>query len=90
MNTNMTEWDKLQAGLVYNDFDDDLFQRRVSARKLFRAYNKTDDEEVDLRQELMKNLFRHVGSHFWIEPDFRCEFHHSINAEERIHGKCYG
>ena len=45
----MTEWEKLQKGLIYNDFDEELFERRVAAKKLFRAYNKTDDEEVELR-----------------------------------------
>ncbi len=127
----MTAWEKLQAGLVYNDFDDDLFQRRVSAKKIFRAYNRTEDEETDLRQQLMKELFKRVGKNVWIEPDFRCEFgkniiiednvyinfgcvildcaevyigentmlgpnigiypvNHSNDAEERIHGVCYG
>ena len=37
----MTEWEKLQSGQIYNDFDDDLFRRRVEAKKLFRAYKKT-------------------------------------------------
>lgn len=37
----MTEWERLQQGLLYNDFDEDLFQRGVAAKKLFRAYNKT-------------------------------------------------
>ncbi len=127
----MTAWEKLQAGLVYNDFDDDLFQRRVSAKKIFRAYNRTEDEETDLRQQLMKELFKRVGKNVWIKPDFRCEFgkniiiednvyinfgcvildcaevyigentmlgpnigiypvNHSNDAEERIHGVCYG
>lgn len=62
----MTEWEKLQAGMIYNDFDDDLFQRRVEAKKLFRAYNKTEDDEVELRQELMKKLFKGVGKDVWI------------------------
>lgn len=128
---SMTEWEKLQDGVVYNDFDDDLFQRRVVAKKLFRAYNKTEDDETDLRQELMQKLFKDVGKNVWIEPDFRCEFgeniiiednvyinfgcvildcaevkigantllgpnigiypvNHSIDAEERTHGGCYG
>ena len=26
----MTEWEKMQAGLMYNDFDADLFDRRVA------------------------------------------------------------
>ena len=25
----MTEWERLQQGLIYNDFDEDLFERRV-------------------------------------------------------------
>lgn len=41
----MTEWERLQQGLIYNDFDEDLFERRVAAKKLFKAYNKTNDDE---------------------------------------------
>ena len=50
----MTEWERLQQGLIYNDFDEDLFNRRIEAKKLFRAYNKTEDEEAELRNELMQ------------------------------------
>lgn len=57
----MTEWEKMQAGLTYNDFDKDLFNRRVEAKKLFRAYNRTDDDEVEKRNDIMQRLFRHVG-----------------------------
>ena len=42
----MTEWERLQQGLIYNDFDEDLFERRVAAKKLFKAYNKTNDDEI--------------------------------------------
>ncbi len=49
----MTEWEKLQQGVIYNDFDEDLFERRVAAKKLFKAYNKTHDEEVELRNQIM-------------------------------------
>jgi len=81
----MTEWEKLQAGMVYNDFDDDLFQRRVKAKKLFREYNKTEDDEVELRQELMKKLFKEVGKDVWIEPDFHCEFGKNITIEDNVY-----
>ena len=50
----MAEWERLQKGLIYNDFDDDLFKRRVAAKKLFRAYNRKEDEEVELRNRLMR------------------------------------
>ncbi len=127
----MTEWEKLQNGQIYNDFDEDLFQRRIIAKKLFRAYNNTIDDEIDLRKNIMNALFQKVGEDVWIEPDFRCEFgknitiednvyinfgcvildcaevfigansllgpnigiypvNHAIDAEERIHGGCFG
>lgn len=81
----MTEWEKLQNGFVYNDFDDDLFQRRVVAKKLFRAYNKTEDDETDLRQELMQKLFKDIGKNVWIEPDFRCEFGKNITIGDNVY-----
>lgn len=30
----MTEWERLQKGLIYNDFDEDLFNKRVEAKKI--------------------------------------------------------
>lgn len=81
----MSEWEKLQAGLIYNDFDDDLFQRRVIAKKLFCDYNKTNDEEIEKRQEIMNELFKKVGKSVWIEPDFRCEFGKNIIIEDNVY-----
>ncbi len=81
----MTEWEKLQNGQIYNDFDDDLFQRRIAAKKLFRKYNKTEDEEVELRNQIMNDLFKHVGKDVWIEPDFRCEFGKNITIEDNVY-----
>lgn len=67
----MAEWERLQKGLIYNDFDDDLFKRRVAAKKLFRAYNKTEDEEVELRNRLMRQLFKSVGKNVWLGGDVK-------------------
>ena len=67
----MTEWERLQKGLVYNDFDEDLFQRRVAAKKLFRAYNKTEDEDVALRNQIMQKLFKSVGENVWMGGDVK-------------------
>lgn len=81
----MTEWEKMQQGIVYNDFDEDLFKRRVEAKKLFKMYNKTDDEEVNLRNDIMKQLFKKVGKNVWIEPDFRCEFGKNIIIQDDVY-----
>lgn len=81
----MTAWDRMQAGLFYNDFDKDLFNRRVDAKKLFNAYNKTTDEDTDERKQLLKKLFKHVGERVHIEPDFRCEFGKNISLGNDVY-----
>lgn len=81
----MTEWEKLRAGLQYDDFDRELFERRVRAKRLFRAYNRTDDDETELRQRLLSELLGRVGEAVWIEPDFRCEFGCNISIGDRTY-----
>ncbi len=81
----MTEWERMQQGRIYNDFDEDLFKRMVKAKKLFRAYNKTGDEETELRLDLMHQLFKKVGNNVWIEPDFKCEFGKNITIEDDVY-----
>ncbi len=85
MMMSMTEWDKMQEGKVYNDFDQDLFNRRVEAKKLFRAYNRTEDHEVEKRYDIMRKLFKAVGRNVWIEPDFRCEFGKNITIGNDVY-----
>ena len=81
----MTEWDKMQAHQIYNDFDADLFNRRVAAKKLFREFNRTEDEETERRQEIMRKLFKKVGERVWMEPDFMCEFGKNITIGSDVY-----
>ena len=74
----MSEWDKMQAHEIYDDFDADLFNRRVEAKKLFKEFNATTDDEVEKRQEIMRKLFKKVGERVFMEPNFTCEFGKNI------------
>ena len=80
-----TEWEKMQDCEIYNDFDQDLFNRRVEAKKLFRIYNRTEDDETDKRNDIMRRLFKVVGKNVWIEPDFRCEFGKNISIGDDVY-----
>ncbi len=80
-----TEWEKMQAGEIYNDFDLDLFNRRVEAKKLFREYNRSSDDETEKRNDIMQRLFKSVGANVWIEPDFRCEFGKNITIGHDVY-----
>lgn len=81
----MTEWEKLQRGEVYNDLDEELFERRVRAKKLFRAYNKTEDADTEKRKQLLDELFAKTGEGVWIEPNFRCEYGSNIEIEDHVY-----
>ena len=75
----------MQACQIYNDFDKDLFNRRVEAKKLFREYNRTDDEETGKRQDIMRRMFRKVGERVWMEPNFMCEFGKNITIGNDVY-----
>ena len=77
---NMTEWDKMQEHQIYNDFDADLFDLRVEAKKLFKEFNRTEDEETERRQDIMRRLFKKIGERVWMEPNFTCEFGKNITG----------
>ena len=68
----------MQRDMVYDDFDADLFNRRVAAKTIFKQYNKTTDEQPELRRSLMEQLFGSVGENVYVEPDFTCEFGKNI------------
>lgn len=81
----MSEWTKLKNGEVYNDFSEELFERRVKAKKLFKNYNKTEDEDTEERSRLLSELFHEIGSDVWIEPDFKCEFGSNISIGNKVY-----
>lgn len=81
----MSEWERMLEGKMYNDFSDELFVKRVTAKKIFKEYNKTNDNDVTLRNKLLKDLFENIGERVWIEPDFRCEFGKNITIENDVY-----
>ena len=81
----MIDWELLQSGKVYNDFSDELFERRIHAKKLFREYNKSDDSETQKRNKIMKELFGAVGEKVWIEQSFWCDYGYNIEVGENFY-----
>lgn len=71
--------------MVYDDFDRDLFNRRVVAKNIFKKYNLTTDDEVEKRKELLKQLFGSVGDNVYVEPNFTCEFGKNIYIGNNVY-----
>lgn len=80
----MTEWEKMLEGLPNNDRAPELEARRLVAKRLFRAYNRTTEEDVEVREEIKRQLFRSVGKNVFIEPDFICEMGNNITIGDNV------
>jgi len=76
--TDLTAWERMQKDMMYDDFDRDLFNRRVMAKNIFKQFNQTTDEQAELRKELLKQLFGSIGENVYIEPNLTCEFGKNI------------
>lgn len=74
----LTAWERMQRDMVYDDFDEDLFNRRVAAKNIFKKFNQTTDEQVEERNALLKDLFGAIGKNVYVEPNFTCEFGKNI------------
>ena len=46
----MTEWEKMLVGLPSDDRDKEVEARRLVAKRLFRAYNRTSETDVEVRE----------------------------------------
>lgn len=80
----MTEWERMLAGLPQNDRAPELEERRLTAKRLFRAYNRTTEEDAEVREEIKQKLFRSVGKNVFIEPDFICEMGNNITIGDNV------
>lgn len=74
----LTAWEKMQRDMIYDDFDPDLFNRRVAAKNIFKKFNLTTDEQAEERKQLLKELFGSIGENVYVEPNFTCEFGKNI------------
>ncbi|MCR5078209.1 MAG: hypothetical protein K6A82_09260 [Prevotella sp.] len=51
---NLTARERMQLDMVYDDFDADLLNRRVTAKTLFKAFIQTNDGLVEKRNKTQK------------------------------------
>lgn len=82
---SMTEREKMIAGLMYNPLDKELVELRKRARQLFEKFNFTTIDELDLRQDLLKELLGSTGKNIYIEPTFKCDYGVNIHLGENFY-----
>ncbi|MBD1879829.1 sugar O-acetyltransferase [Coleofasciculus sp. FACHB-T130] len=75
-----TEKQKMLAGKLYRASDPELAAASKRASRLLRMYNATTEEELELRSQILNDLFAQVGSTVQIVPPFHCDYGSNIYA----------
>lgn len=84
----MTEHEKLLSGLEYDYRDPEIQSMIISAKKLLRQFNDTDDPME--QQRITSELFDRKGEGTFIMPPFRCTYgkHIRVGSNVTINMNC--
>ncbi len=78
----MTELEKLDAGLEYNFFDEEVAARKENALRLCKKLNSIDPSNVEEQNNVAKELFGSIKGKVYIQPSFNCDNGKNISVGE--------
>lgn len=81
----MTEKEKMLAGELYLASDEELSSERMRSRRLARFYNTTQEDEEELRQQILTGWFGKIGQTIHIEPPFQCDYGSNVIAGSNLY-----
>ena len=80
----LTEKEKMLTGDMYDAKDPQLTAGRRRARDLCKSLNETHDDEKELRERIIRELFGSAGDAIWIEPPFHCDYGSNITLGSKV------
>lgn len=78
----MREIEKLDAGLEYCFFDEEVVARKENALKLCTELNSILPSDYEKQIKVIKKLFGSTGENVYIQPNFNCDNGKNINVGE--------
>ncbi|WP_314674295.1 sugar O-acetyltransferase [uncultured Solobacterium sp.] len=70
----MTHRERMDKGLVYDPFDEEVAKFQQDCMELLYDFNLTRPHELEKRQTLLKQMFGKIGENCYIEPPFHSNF----------------
>ena len=77
-----SEKEKMLNGERYDASDPQLVAERDRAQDLTHEYNRTAQDQLDRRRELLEELFGTVADDAHVEPPFRCDYGSNVHVDE--------
>lgn len=81
----MTEKERMLSGGLYIASDSELRKEFKRAKKFVRKFNATTEDEIDLRTDLIKGIFKRAGKNCYIEPPFHCDYGCRISVGDNFY-----
>lgn len=72
------------AGEAFRTGDPELMADKKKARVLAEQYNRSPEDDPDLRKSLLKKLFGRCGEKIFIKPPFHCDYGYRIFTGENF------
>ncbi|MBQ4568972.1 MAG: sugar O-acetyltransferase [Ruminococcus sp.] len=80
----MTQFERMLKELPYHA-DDEIRQKMMRARFLLQEYNSLAPDNMDRKNEILRELLGKTGEKFYIEPPFRCDYGCNIELGENFY-----
>jgi acetyltransferase-like isoleucine patch superfamily enzyme len=74
-----TEKERSLNGKLYKATDNELSTERQNTKELIFSFNSLPPAETDMRNAIIRKLFRKTGDKFIIEPPFHCDYGSNIS-----------
>lgn len=81
---NMTEMEKLQAGLFYSMRDKEVNSQKLQAIAGCKRLNSVDTADHDALEAAIRNLFGKVGKDPFVAPIFNCDSGENIEVGDNF------
>lgn len=69
----MTELEKMEAGLEYDFWDDEVNARKANAMDICKRLNEQDPKDEERIADTLRELFGSAGEIPWVGPNFHCD-----------------
>lgn len=72
------------AGELYDALDRQLSDERTRTRILLKKLNDAAEDQVEEREELLRELIPEAGEGLWLQPPFYCDYGTNIKLGEKV------
>ena len=80
----MTELEKQKNGEEFCNSDPEVTAAKFRARSLCYELSRTDVDDTETLQQVVKELFGSCGNNLYLKPPFYCDYGYNVHAGDNV------